>query len=184
MLGRVAGLVRAVIGSRELDGPGWRLTAERPVERADVFDSIDIEGGWGAVLGIRRGLKLLVSGDDTPGLEVEAWAGEPADSSDGVAVVELAGRGLAVARVPLCGCGTRGCGNAGIQLRKQLPAGELPALIAVLRELPWTKTRPTRSNVLRGDELAALPVPRDLGSGPWTVVYHGGRMREKRLASP
>jgi hypothetical protein len=33
---------------------------------------------------------------------IEAWAGEPGDSSDGVAAVELAGTGLAVARMPLC----------------------------------------------------------------------------------
>ena len=33
-----------------------------------------------------------------------------------VVVVVLAGGGLALARVPLCGCGVRGCGNAGVQL--------------------------------------------------------------------
>ena len=33
-------------------------------------------------------------------------------------------------------CGTRGCGYAGIQLRKQVPAGDLPALVALLRALP------------------------------------------------
>jgi hypothetical protein len=53
-------------------------------------------------------------------------------------MVELAGTGLAVAQVPLCRCGTRGCGNAGIQLRKQVPAGDLSALVALLRALPWT----------------------------------------------
>ena len=66
---------------------------------------------------------------------IEAWAGEPGDSSDGVAAVELAGTGLAVARMPLCTCGTRGCGYAGIQLRKQVSAGDLPALVALLRAL-------------------------------------------------
>ena len=65
---------------------------------------------------------------------IEAWAGEPGDSS-GVAAVELAGTGLAVARVPLCTCGTRGCGNAGIELREQVPTGDLPALVALLRAL-------------------------------------------------
>jgi hypothetical protein len=34
----------------------------------------------------------------------------------------------------------------------------LPALVALLRVLPWTDVVPTRSNVLRGDGLAGLPV--------------------------
>jgi hypothetical protein len=66
---------------------------------------------------------------------IEAWAGEPGDSSDGVAALELAGTGLAVVRVPLCACGTRVGGNAGIQLRKQVLAEDLPALVALLRAL-------------------------------------------------
>lgn len=111
------------------------------------------------MLGVRRGLKLLVTGDDEqPDPLIEAWAGEPGDSTDGVAVIEFAGTGLAVARVPLCSCGDRGCGNAGIQFCKQVPAGDVPELIAVLRALPWSGVVPTKSNVLRGDELAALPV--------------------------
>jgi hypothetical protein len=138
------------------------------VERLGAFGEDD---GWSAVLGVRRGLKLLVTGEDgRPDPLVEAWAGEPGDASDGVAVVELAGR-LAVARVPLCSCGDRGCGNAGIQLCKQVAADDLPELVVVLRALPWTDVVPIRSNVLRGDELAALPVQRDGGSS--TVVYHG-----------
>lgn len=131
-------------------------------ERLGPFDAGD---EWSAVLGVRRGLKLLVSGDsELPDPLIEAWAGEPGDSSDGVAVVHVAGAGLAVARVPLCGCGDRRCGNAGIQLCKQVAAGDLPALVAVLRALPWTSVVPTRSNVLRGDGLAGLPESR--GGGP------------------
>jgi len=127
------------------------------------------------VLGVRRGLKLLVTGDsEVPDPLVEAWAGEPRASSDGVAVVELAGTGLAVAQVPLCSCGTRGCGNAGIQLRKQVSAGDLSALVALLRALPWTAVVPTRSNVLRGDGLAALPVqPSD---EPSKAMHHRSNM--------
>jgi len=156
----VAGLVTAVVGSRKLEGRGWQLAAERPVERAEPLSPFDAGDGWSAVLGIRRGHKLLVTGGgELADPLVEAWAGEPGDSSDGVAVVELAGSGLAVARVPLCSCGVRGCGNAGIQLSKQVPAGDLPALVAVLRTLPWTGAVPTVSNVLRGDGLAALPQP-------------------------
>ena len=169
MLWLVAGLIGAVVGSRELEGPGWRLAVERPVTRAERLGPFDAGDGWSALLGVRRGLKLLVTGDgELQDPLIEAWAGEPGDSSDGVAVVELAGAGLAVARVPLCSCGDRGCGNAGVQLRKQVPAGDLPALVAVLRALPWTGVVPTRSNVLRGDGLAALPLPRD--GGPSRVV--------------
>lgn len=147
------------------------MAVERPIERAEELGASGAGDGWVALLGIRRGLKLLVSGDSgLLDLMVEAWAGEPGDSSDGVAVVELAGS-LAVARVPLCSCGDRGCGNAGIQLCKQVPAGDLPELVVVLRTLPWTDVVPTRSNVLRGDELAALPAQR--GGGSSKVVYHG-----------
>lgn len=167
----MSGSIRAVVGSRELEGPGWRLAVEKPVARVERLGAFGDDDGWSAVLGVRRGLKLLVTGDgERPDALVEAWAGEPGDSSDGVAVVELAGS-LAVARVPLCSCGDRGCGNAGIQLCKQVPADELPELVVVLRALPWTDVVPTRSNVLRGNELAALPVER--GGGSSKVVYHG-----------
>ena len=138
------------------------------------------------MLGVRRGLKLLMTGDsEVPDPLVEAWAGEPGDSSDGVAVVELAGTGLAVAQVPLCSCGTRGCGNAGIQLRKQVPAGDLSALVALLRALPWTAVVPTRSNVLRGDGLAALPVqPSDEPSKAMHHRSNMGKLFSYNITSP
>jgi hypothetical protein len=151
-------LVRAIIGSRELVGPGWRLAVQRPIERAGRLGLWGASDGWVAVLGIRRGLTLLVTGEDERAdLSVEAWAGEP-DASDGVAVVELAGGGAALARVPLCSCGDRGCGNAGVQFGKQLPADDLPALASLLRALPWSDAVPSRSDVLRGESLAALPM--------------------------
>ena len=150
MLWPVAELVTAVVGSRTLAGPDWQLVLEHPIERADRLRASDPDDGWSAVLGIRRGLKLLVTGHgQMPDLLVEAWAGQPGESSDGVAVVDLAADGLAVARVPLCNCGDRGCGNAGIQLRQQLPAGSLPALVALLRTLPWSDVVPTRLNTRR-----------------------------------
>jgi hypothetical protein len=174
----VTSLIRAVTGSRELEGPGWRLALERPVARSERLGPFGAGDGWTAVLGVRRGLKLLVTGDgEVPDPLIEAWAGEPGESSDGIAVIELAGGGLAVTRVPLCRCGDRGCGNAGIQLSKQVPAGEVPELVALLRELPWSDVVPTRSNVLRGDGLAALPLPRDSGR-PSKVVYHGARLQD------
>lgn len=50
----------------------------------------------------------------------------------------------------------------------------MPERVALLRELPWSDVVPTRSNVLRGDGLAALPPPRDSGR-PSKIVYHGAR---------
>jgi hypothetical protein len=158
--------VTAVIGSRRLAGPGWQLAVERPIERAERHSPFDPDDEWSAVLGIRRDLKLLVSGfGEEPWLLVAAWAGEPGDASDGVAVVELADGELALARIPRCGCGDRGCGNAGIQLRKSLAASDLPALVALLRMLPWSDTVPAQLNILRGDGLAALPVHEHVSGG-------------------
>jgi hypothetical protein len=140
--------VTVIPAQHRIAGPDWSLRAER----------VELLGpdGWRALLGIRRGLRLLVTGTaGHPGLRVEAWAGE-AGQSAGVAVIEAADGTLLLARVPLCSCGERGCGNAGIQLDKELDGGELPALVDLLRELPWAATVPDRSNVLHGQGLAAL----------------------------
>lgn len=164
--------VRADAGSSALAGADWRLAEERPIVRVRPVHPWDRDDGWLAVPGIRRDLKLQVSGHDGhPVVLVEAWAGEPGDAIDGVAVVRLAGSGLALARVPLCGCGERGCGNAGVQLSKVLPGQDLPELAALLRALPWTPTVPAREDVLRGDSLAALPVHRP--GNITKVVYRG-----------
>lgn len=153
--GGVAEAVIAVLGERQLMGEGWSLRAER-VEMLNGND-------WRALIGIRRGLKLLVSpGDQAGELDVEAWAGEP-EETDGVAVVDTGDGGIWLARIPLCSCGACGCGNAGIQLAKWLPGNELPALVELLRALPWTDTTPTTSNVLQGNGLAAIEGPPDTG---------------------
>jgi hypothetical protein len=86
----VAGLIRAVTGSRQLEGPGWRLAVERPVARSERLGPFGAGDGWTAVLGVRRGLKLLVTGDgEVPDPLIEAWAGEPGESSDGLAALPL-----------------------------------------------------------------------------------------------
>jgi hypothetical protein len=144
----MADTVTAFPDERRIAGAGWSLRAER----------VEVLGGgaWRALIGVRRGLELLVSGTDLDcEVEVEAWAGEP-EESDGVAVID-AGDGVSrVARIPLCECGDRGCGNAGVQLRKWLAGAELPALVGLLRELPWSEITPAHSNVLRGGTLAAI----------------------------
>ena len=138
-------------GELRIAGEGWSLRAES----VEVLGA----GAWRALIGVRRGLKLLVTGTGLgQEVEVEAWAGEPGDSN-GVAVIEAADGSPLVARVPLCGCGDRGCGNAGVQFGGLVAGSELPALTGLLREFPWSEAVPTGSNVLRGDRLAALSVP-------------------------
>ena len=112
-----------------------------------------------------RAQLLVTRADETELLQIEAWTAEPGES-DGVAVVAGDGR-LQLARVPLCGCGDRGCGNVGVQLNKYLPGGELPGLVDLLRELSWTGVVPTPSDVLRGNDLAAI-------DGPGTSQRPGG----------
>jgi hypothetical protein len=151
--GCVADEVMADPRTRRLTGDGWSL-------RADHVEVVE-GGGWHAVIGVRRDLKLLVTWDGPDQeLDVEAWAAAP-EKSDGVAVIDLGAGDIRLARVPLCGCGERGCGNAGVQLATWLPAHDLPALVDVLRDLPWTHTIPTLSNVLHGSVLAAIEGPAD-----------------------
>ena len=144
--GCVTNEVTAGARRRRLTGDGWSL-------RADHVEVVE-GGGWHALVGVRRDLKLLVTWDG-PGQEigVEAWAAEP-EESDGVAVIDLGDGDIRLARVPLCECGERGCGNAGVQWGMWLPGHELPELVDVLRDLPWTPTRPRQDNVLRGSVLA------------------------------
>lgn len=144
----MADVVTADPGRRRLTGEGWSLRVER-IETAEGFDH-----DWRALVGVRRGLNLLVTRIDQD-IRVEAWAGEP-ENSDGVAIIDMGDSDVRLARVPLCSCGERGCGNAGVQLWKWLDDRELPALIELLRELPWTHTIPTTSNVLHGSGLAAI----------------------------
>ena len=143
--------VTAFPDERRIAGEDWSLRTDR----------IEVLGGgeWRALIGVRRGLKLLVSGTDLGHeVEVEAWAGEP-EESDGVAVIDAGAGDPRVVRVPLCECGERGCGNAGIQFGKCLFGGELPSLVALLREFPWSETIPTHANLLRGSGLAARTAP-------------------------
>jgi hypothetical protein len=149
--GYVADAVTAVSSTGQLVGEDWRLRTER----IEMLNG----NGWRALVGVRRALKLLVTwSDQDKELEVEAWAGEP-EETDGVAVIDMGDGDVRLARVPLCSCGDRGCGNVGIQLFKWLAGNELPALVDLLRDLPWTETIPTSTNVLQGSGLAAIQAP-------------------------
>jgi hypothetical protein len=62
-----------------------------------------------------------------------------------------------------------------IQFGKWLPGGELPALVELFRELPWTNMIPTHVNVLRGDDLAAIEdLNADVDMGPGAYLYAPG----------
>jgi hypothetical protein len=163
----VADAVTAVLSTGQLVGEGWRLRAER----IEMLNG----NGWRALVGVRRGLKLLVTwSDQDKELELEAWAGEP-EGTDGVAVIDLGDGDVRLARVPLCSCGDRGCGNVGIQLFKWLAGNELPALVDLLRDLPWTETIPTRTNVLQGSGLAAIQAPdTDYSASSYSYLYAAG----------
>jgi hypothetical protein len=163
----VADAVTAVSSTGQLVGEGWRLHAER----IEMLNG----NGWRALVGVRRGLKLLVTwSNQDPELEVEAWAGEP-EQTDGVAVIDTGDGDIRLARVPLCSCGVRGCGNVGIQLSKWLAGNELPALVNVLRDLPWTETIPTSTNVLQGGCLTAIQGPdNDYSASGYSYLYAPG----------
>jgi hypothetical protein len=130
--------ITAVPAKRQIVGETWSLRAER-VESLPGQE-------WQALIGVRRDLKLLVIwSEDAEEIEIEAWAGEPGET-DGVALIDEGGGDLRLARIPLCSCGVRECGNIGIQLSTWLPAGRLPGLVDLLRDLPWTGTVPGRPN--------------------------------------
>ena len=80
---------------------------------------------------------------------VALWAGE-VDESDGLAVAIADNRLSGVQRIPMCGCGDRGCGNAGLQLAAYVAAADLPVLIDAVVGLPMISGRPQRSTVWKG----------------------------------
>lgn len=114
-------------------------------------------GNWSALVEIRRGVNLLVQGEDRDQVSIELWAGEP-DASDGLAVMcEEGGSLLGVARIPCCACGERGCGNVGIQLVTDLDASSLPKLVDALRELPDSSENPHRGRTWDGKMVDGQP---------------------------
>jgi hypothetical protein len=157
-------VVTASPEKRQIAGEGWSVRADR----------VEMLGGgdWHAVVEVRPGLNLLVTwtGQYLRSLRVEAWTDEP-EESDGVAVIESDDGSLRLAPVKLCECGNRGCGNAGVQLAKDLDGGDLRALLELLGELPWTDVAPDSSNVLHGEGLAAVAGPDPEPLPPGSYLY-------------
>jgi hypothetical protein len=113
-----------------------------------------------AILPVRKGVNLLlvIPDDDRTRVHVQAWEGEP-DDSEGLSVVtDAVGAPIGIARIPLCSCGDRGCGNAGVQLSYPIAASVLPALVDLLDSLPSLAETPRRDRAWLGD-LDELPEP-------------------------
>jgi hypothetical protein len=135
------------------DIPRRRVTAGRwSVRPVWIRHSGPPENIDSALVAVRSGVHLLITvNNDRAGTpRVELWANEP-DASDGLAVV---GRGdglLGIAHIPLCSCGDRGCGNAGLQLATDVPANDLPTLVDLLRSLPNVPGPPSHDATWHGD---------------------------------
>jgi hypothetical protein len=84
-----------------------------------------------------------------------------AAESDGLAVTTEGDTLIGVARIPLCGCGDRGCGNVGIQLATTLVADDLPVLVETLRatpDVPAIPRSPRKVHTWRGEFAGGYPV--------------------------
>lgn len=62
--------------------------------------------------------------------------------TDGLAVIGENDTLVGVARIPLCECDDRGCGNEGVQLAAAVVAGDLPLLVESLRNPRNLSERP------------------------------------------
>jgi hypothetical protein len=111
----------------------------------------DVGAPWTVVLELRRHVNLKIEADNgAERLRAELWSGQPA-GSDGLAIVMKHDNPAGVARIPLCTCGERDCGNAGVQLDVSIPADELPRLVDLVRGLPDTSITPERGQTWDGD---------------------------------
>jgi hypothetical protein len=94
-------------------------------------------GPLSALLRIRPGVHLLITlgeaGAASP--HVELWAREP-DRSDGLMLVHRGADPVGIARIPICGCGDRGCAHGGRHFATTVPAADLPHLVELFASLP------------------------------------------------
>lgn len=93
--------------------------------------------GYTALFLVRREVYLYLEaqeGDDS--VWVGLRAGESAEDSDGLAVaLDENGRVRGLARVPLCSCGDRECGDAGVQFGGEIPVQEIEDVFELVDEL-------------------------------------------------
>jgi hypothetical protein len=108
-------------------------------------------------LQVRPGLvaQITLHHDGTAGIEL--WAGEP-EETDGIAVLSDSGFPYAMARIPLCSCGDRMCGNVPIQLNADPVSGEtLLSTLELLDGLRWDSRPATRSQETWQPEIDQWP---------------------------
>ena len=129
-------------GSRTLQGPGWTVPVVHFTDTGEL--------PWGryfeATVQIRHKVFLSLQWDDPhSSIYVELFDGDadeplsdmiPPDKHALAVLPDRRGAPRGIARVPLCSCGDRGCGNAGTQFAHAIPAESLPDVLAFVRELP------------------------------------------------
>jgi hypothetical protein len=99
---------------------------------------------------------VVRTGPTTDRVHIALWAGAP-EQSDGLAVSTVDGAPTAIYPIPLCGCGERACGNAGLQLANDVAAEALPTLVDLLRRLPTTSERPKPGSAWTGSPIPPSP---------------------------
>jgi hypothetical protein len=90
-----------------------------------------------ALLRIGPAVHLLITVDEAAANaspHVELWAHEP-DRSDGLMLVYRGDDAVGIARIPICGCGDRGCAHAGRQFATTVAAADLPGVVDLLASL-------------------------------------------------
>lgn len=146
-------------GGLDIDEAQRRIGVREWSKRA-TWVRLLASGEFSALLPVRQGVSVLLTGyNHAATARMELWAGEP-DTTDGLAVLvqdwDLAG----IARIPLCSCGERGCGNASTQFVVNVAAGELQPILEILGGLP---------------DLPKLRVRRPDGVDTWDGRVEGGQ---------
>jgi hypothetical protein len=95
----------------------------------------------------------------------------PPRKTDGVAVIATKDGGQRLARVPLCSCGTRECGNIGIQFAGYGCRAASSPLVTLLRELSCSRSQleaviRARGPMSKASQLRATGIFRCAGAVP------------------
>ena len=137
-----------------IEGDGWSYPAK--LSESDW-------GDLGAAVSVKRGLTVLLR-SDLPESWISLWLGDPTDEV-GVAIVkDRDGRPIGLSEIPLCTCGIRGCGNAGVQFATQVSEEVVPLVLNLIEGLPTVPTEPERGETWFHDDGRVLTF-RDIRRG-------------------